>query len=431
MELHVDRDRLVERFLSYAKIETTSDEECKDTPSSACQWDLAKLLARELNELELDDVRLDDHCYVYAVLPENLPAGAPRAGKIPSVGLIAHMDVSPAVPGKDVKPILHERYDGKPIVLPGAPDLVLDPADEEGLAECEGLDIITSDGTTLLGADDKSGIAIIMGVLEFLKAHPEVEHGPIHVAFTPDEEIGRGVDKFDLDGFGAEVAYTLDGKGVGEIEDETFYADTMIVTFRGINVHPGYAKGKMVNSIKLAADLIADLPRDGLAPETTHEREGYVHPMAVTGNEEKTVIKFIIRDFTAEGIERFEKMIEDKARAVEAGFPGGKLEIEIQHSYKNMKVMIDQRAESTQFAEEAIRAAGLEVHKNPIRGGTDGARLSFMGLPTANLFAGGYNFHAKKEWLPIRYMEKSAEVCLRLLGIWAERGEKKGLLPPA
>jgi tripeptide aminopeptidase len=417
--------------MRYVKVHTTSNEENEHTPSSECQWDLARMLVAELQEIGIEDVRLDEHCYVYAVLPENLPANSPRSGKIPAVGLIAHMDVSPAVSGVDVKPILHERYDGKPIPLPGDPDLVLDPAVEEGLAEAQGLDIITSDGTTLLGADDKSGIAVIVAVLRYLRSHPEVHHGPVHVAFTPDEEVGRGVDEFDLASFGAEVAYTIDGKGCGEIEDETFFADSMDITIRGINVHPGYAKGKMINSVKLAAELIDSLPHDSRSPETTDGREGYLHPMAIQGNEESTSIKFIMRDFTAEGLVELERFLEDRARTVERAHPGCRIDIEIKHSYKNMKVMLDQRPEAAEFAEEAIRAAGIEVHRNPIRGGTDGARLSFMGLPTPNLFAGGFNFHGKKEWVPVQYMEKSAEVCLRLLQIWAERGEKKGLVPVA
>jgi tripeptide aminopeptidase len=348
---------------------------------------------------------------------------------VPALGFIAHMDVSPAVSGQGVVPIIHEAYAGERIELPGDPTIVLTPEKEAPLAHCKGMDIITSDGTTLLGADDKAGVAVIMAMVKFLKDHPELEHGPIHIAFTPDEEIGRGVDKFDLETFTAEVAYTVDGEGLGQIEDETFYADSMDITFYGVNVHPGYAKGKMINSIKLASELIAALPRDSTSPETTDERQGYVHPMSFRGNEEKTAVKFIIRDFSADGLSELERMVEEKARAVERAHPGSKLDIVITHSYKNMKVMIDQRPEATDFAEQAIRDAGLKVHKNPIRGGTDGARLSFMGLPTPNLFAGGFNFHGKREWIPIPYMEKSAEVCLRLVQIWTAQGEKKGLLP--
>ncbi len=429
MEYRVDREGMLKRFLSYVKVWTTSDENCDKTPSTERQRDLAVILRDELQKMGLENVRLDDHCYVYATLPERLAAGSPRAGKVPSIGLIAHMDVSEAVPGKDVKPIIHESYQGQKLVLPGDPEVVLDPAVESPLGECKGLDIITSDGTTLLGADDKAGVAIIMSVIDTIRNNPDFEHGPIQIAFTPDEEIGRGVDKFDVEGFGAEVAYTLDGEGLGEVEDETFCADSLDVTYRGINVHPGYAKGKMVNAIKVAADLIASLPRDGLAPETTDGREGYVHPRLVEGNEETAVVKFLMRDFTMEKVAEHEKFITDKAHAAAAKWPGSKVEIEITHSYKNMKVMLDKRAEAVTFAADAVRAAGVEVLNKPIRGGTDGARLSFMGLPTPNIFTGGHNFHGKKEWIAVQHMEKAAEVCLRLVEIWAEKGEKKGMLP--
>jgi tripeptide aminopeptidase len=424
----IDRDGLLDRFLSYARIWTTSDEASETTPSSACQWDLARLLESELRDVGLDDVHLDDSGYVYGRLPERLPAGSSRTGQIPTVGLVAHMDVSPQVSGRNVKPIVHAQYDGGPIALPGAPDVVLTPEDDPPLGECVGLDVVTSDGTTLLGADDKAGIAVIMTALETLQRHPEIEHGPIAAAFTVDEEIGRGVDKFDLERFGAEVAYTIDGSGVGEIEDETFCADTMIVTVRGRNVHPGYAKGKLVNSMKVAADLLTRLPKDRLSPETTDGRDGYVHPHALEGNEERTVIRLLIRDFTVQGLEALEAMIRRQATAVERSYPGSTIAIEVKPSYRNMKVVLDRRPEATAFAVEAIRGAGLPVIRKPVRGGTDGARLSFMGLPTPNLFAGGHNFHSKREWVAVQHMERSVEVVLRLVGIWAERGERKGLL---
>jgi tripeptide aminopeptidase len=420
----IDRDHLLDRFLSYARIETTSDEESETTPSSPCQWDLARLLESELRELGLANVILDQHGYVYGRLPERLPAGAPRSGKIPTVGLVAHMDVSPQVSGQNVEPIVHRRYGGGPIALPGAPDVILTPEDDPPLGECVGLDIVTSDGTTLLGADDKAGIAVIMTALETLQRHPEIGHGPIAVAFTVDEEIGRGVDRFDLERFGAEVAYTIDGSGVGEIEDETFCADTMIVTVHGRNVHPGYAKGKLVNSMKVAAGLLAGLPKDRLSPETTDGREGYVHPHALEGNEERTVVRLLIRDFTVQGLEALEGMVREQATAVERAYPGSAIAIEVKPSYRNMKVVLDRRPEAAAFAEDAIRAAGLPVIRKPVRGGTDGARLSFMGLPTPNLFAGGHNFHSQREWVAVQHMEQSVEVVLRLLGIWAERGER-------
>jgi tripeptide aminopeptidase len=338
------------------------------------------------------------------------------------------MDVSPSVSGKDVEPIVHHAYHGGSLRLPNGPDVVLTPDEDPPLGDCVGLDIVTSDGSTLLGADDKAGIAIIMTVLDTLRQHPEIEHGPIAVAFTVDEEIGRGVDKFDLDGFGAEVAYTIDGSGLGEIEDETFCADSMAVTIRGRNVHPGYAKGKMVNAMKVASALIASLPRDGLSPETTEGREGYVHPHALQGNEEQTVITFILRDFTDAGLVEQRALIESCAHAAVASYPGSSVSFDVSSSYRNMKVVLDRRPEVSGFAEEAVRAAGLEMTKKPIRGGTDGARLSFMGLPTPNVFTGGHNYHSRREWIAVQHMEQSVDVVLRLLGIWAERGEKRGLL---
>jgi tripeptide aminopeptidase len=378
----IDGERLLARFLAYVRIETTSDEASDTTPSSVCQWDLARLLESELRDLGLADVHLDPRGYVYGRLPERLPDGSPRAGRIPTVGLVAHMDVSPQVSGKNVRPIVHRRYAGGPIALPGVPDVVLTPEADPPLGECVGLDIVTSDGTTLLGADDKAGIAVILTALETLQRHREIAHGPIAVAFTVDEEIGRGVDEFDLERFGAEVAYTIDGSGLGEIEDETFCADTMIVTVRGRNVHPGYAKGKLVNSMKVAADLLARLPKDRLSPETTDGREGYIHPHALEGNEERTVIRLLVRDFTVEGLEALEDLVREQATMAERAHPGSSVAIDVKPSYRNMKVVLDRRPEATSFAEEAIRAAGLPVIRKPVRGGTDGARLSFMGLPT-------------------------------------------------
>jgi len=328
----IDAADMRRRFLSYVQVETTSCEENESTPSSECQWDLARILKRELEELGLQQVRLDEHCYVYGVLPERLPAGHPRAGKIPVVGFLAHMDVSPAVSGKDVKPIVHQGYRGGPIRLPGDPSVVLSPETDPPLGECLGLDLVTSDGTTLLGADDKAGIAILMAMLKTLRDRPEIPHGPIHVAFTPDEEIGRGVAKFDLQGFGAEVAYTLDGESLGEVEDETFCADSMTVAFHGVNVHPGFAKNKMINSIKAAAAFVENLPKGALSPETTEKREGYVHPNSITGNEEKTVVKLIIRDFTEQGLVEHERLVEERARAAEKAWPGVRLETQVSHS---------------------------------------------------------------------------------------------------
>ena len=427
-ELRVDRDDILRRFLEYVRIETTSDEDSPHTPSTEGQWNLARLLAQELTALGVHEVRLDEHCYVYGMLPERLPDGHPRAGQIPAVGFIAHMDVSPAVSGKDVKPIVHKAYAGGPLALPGDPTVILKPEVDAPLGDCVGLDIVTSDGTTLLGADDKAGVAVIMGLLKALVEHPDIPHGPLYVAFTPDEEIGRGVDKFDTTVFGAEVAYTVDGEGMGEIEDETFCADTLIVTFCGVNVHPGYAKGKLINAIKMASAFVDDLPKGALSPETTEGREGYVHPTSFHGNEELARVKLLIRDFEAPGLAKKQALLTDKARMIQAAHPGSEVDIEVQTFYRNMKQIIDQRPEVTAFADEAVRAVGLDPCRNPIRGGTDGARLSFLGIPTPNIFTGGHNFHAKREWVPVDHMVLSAEICLHLVTIWAEKGEKSGRL---
>jgi len=429
VEYRIDRDDMLRRFLAYARIWTTSDEDCEATPSTERQWDLAKLLVEELTALGLEDARVYEHCYVYGSLPERFPAGSPRAGAAPAIGLIAHMDVSQAVSGENVQPIVHESYDGSAIELPGDPSVVLTPEADAPLGDCKGLDIVTADGTTLLGADDKAGIAIILSVLKALRDTPDLTHGPLQVAFTPDEEIGRGANKFDLEAFGAEVAYTIDGEGLGEVEDETFCADSMDFTFHGIIVHPAYAKNKMVNAVKLAADFIASLPKDATSPETTEGREPYVHPRYVEGAEEKTIVKFLIRDFTMEGLPKLEKLLDDKANAVVAAYPGSRVEFETKHWYANMKEILDQRPDAVRLANAAVVAAGLEVVSKPIRGGTDGTRLSFMGLPTPNLFTGGHNFHGKREWIAVQHMQKSAEVCLRLVELWGQRGERQGLLP--
>jgi tripeptide aminopeptidase len=427
--MQIDRDDMLGRFLSYVKVHTTSSEASDTYPSTECQWDLARILEAELNELGLEQVRLDEYCYVYGVLPENLPPE--RAGKAPAIGLIAHMDVSDAVPGENVQPIIHEAYAGGPIALPGDPDIVLTPERDGPLGDCVGLDIVTADGTTLLGADDKAGIAVIMAALKYLTEHPEVHHGPLHIAFTPDEEIGRGADKLDIEAYGAEVAYTFDGESAGEVEDETFCADSMDVHFTGISVHPGFAKNRMVNSLKVAADFVDSLPKDGLAPETTEDREGYVHPRLIQGGEEQSVVKFLLRDFVEEGLREREALLREKALAAVARWPGSKVRFEVSKSYRNMKAQLDLRPAALSFAVQAIEEAGLPVINKPIRGGTDGSRLSLAGLPTPNIFTGGHNFHGKREWIAVQHMEQSAEVCLRLVRLWGEKGEKKGLLPAA
>ncbi|MBN2492344.1 MAG: peptidase T [Planctomycetes bacterium] len=420
MEFTVDREALLARFLAYCRIDTQSDENSTTCPSTPKQKDLSRLLVEELQALGLEDAAMDEHGYVYATLPENFPPTHPRRGRAPTLGLIAHVDTSPAVSGQGVNPIVHRDYPGGAIPLPQDPSIRLTPETDAPLGQCIGHDIVTADGTTLLGADNKAGIAEILATLETLRGQPEILHGPIRVAFTPDEEIGRGADKFDVKRFGAVAAYTVDGGEVGVIEDETFCADTVIVTCKGINVHPGYAKDRMVNSIKMAAALLEHFPPDRLSPETTEKREGYIHPYTIQGDEEKTVVKILIRDFEAAGLADKEDRIRGFVAKVKARFPKGDVDFEVKESYRNMKAVLDRHPEVGALAERATAAAGLEVGKNPIRGGTDGARLSFMGLPTPNLFTGAHNFHSKREWVSLDNMVLTVRTLVHLVRLWGE-----------
>jgi len=415
-----DRKELLERFLRYVAIDTASDEESESCPSTEKQKDLARLLVRELEEVGCERVRMDDCAYVYGFLPERLPAGHPAAGKVPAVGLIAHMDTYPNTPGGGVKPRIIEEYDGGPITLPGAPDVVLDPAANPNLERCRGKTVITTDGTTLLGADDKAGIAEIMTALSWLRRHPEVPHGPLSIAFTPDEEIGRGADHFDVEGFGARYAYTLDGSDLGEIEDETFCADSVTVTIEGYDVHPGYAKDKLVNAIRVASAIVDNLPERYL-PETTEGREPYLHPYTISGDVSKVEMKVLARAFTVEELHRREDALRTVVAAVNERFPKAKITVDVQESYRNMAYKIAEDPRVLEYALEAVRRAGLEPQRHAIRGGTDGSRLSFMGILTPNVFAGGQNFHSIREWVCLEWMEKAVEVTLQLLQVWVER----------
>jgi tripeptide aminopeptidase len=422
MKFTVDREAMLERFVSYAKIDTQSDENSETCPSTEKQLTLSRQLVDELKALGLENAEMDEHGYVYATLPENFPEGDARRGKAPAFGLIAHVDTSPAVSGQNVKPIVHRNYPGGPIALPEDPSITLTPESDEPLGDCVGHDIITTDGTTLLGADNKAGAAEIMTTVSTLLDHPEILHGPIRIAFTVDEEIGRGADKFDVKKLDATAAYTVDGGEVGIVEDETFCADSVILTFKGINVHPGYAKDKMVNSLKMAAALIEMFPRDGLSPETTEKREGYIHPYVIEGDEEKTVVKVLIRDFEAPGLTEKEDRIRGYVDEVKKRFPKGEIEMEVKESYRNMKQVLDEHPGVVGLARKATEAAGLGFGKNQIRGGTDGARLSFMGVPTPNIFTGAHNFHSKREWVSLNNMVKTVETLVHLAVLWGEEG---------
>jgi tripeptide aminopeptidase len=405
---------VVERFVKYAKIHTTSKEGSETYPSTACQLDLARELVQELQALGLQDAAMDQHGYVTATLPANFPGGE----KVPAIAFIAHVDTYPEVPGENVKPTFHENYRGGDITLPSG--YVIKAADNPYLAKCVGETIITSDGTTLLGADDKAGIAEIMDALTRIVENPDFRHGPVKVAFTPDEEVGAGVKHFDVTKFGATVAYTLDGGPRGEIENETYCADTAIVTFVGRDIHPGYAKGKMVPSIKVAGEFLASLPRD-MAPETTEGRQGYVHPIAVEGNTSSTRVNLLVRDFDADQLKVKAELIRKHAAAACARWPGSEFKLEIKEYYRNMKYDLEKEPRAVAYASEGIRRAGIEPVLGSIRGGTDGAVLSARGLPTPNLFTGEQSFHSFGEWVCVKDMELAVSTILHTIAVWKEK----------
>ena len=375
---------------------------------------MMRVLVDELQALGASDAAVDGHGYVMATIP-----ATPGHEQAPVIGFVAHVDTSPEMPGADVHPIVHASFDGRDIVLPDDPTAVLRAADEPALGAAIGHDIVTASGTTLLGADDKAGVAEIMAAAEYLFANPQVPHGAIRIAFTPDEEIGRGADHFDVARFGAVCAYTLDGGGRGELEYESFSADAMTVTFHGFNTHPGYAKDRMVNAIKLAAEFITRLPADGLSPETTEGREGYVHPYVVDASVERTSVKVLIRDFASSGLRQKETLVERIAREVVVGMRA-RMEVTIDQQYRNMREVLDTHPEVVERAREAMRRAGVQPIERAIRGGTDGSRLSFMGLPTPNLFAGEHNFHSRLEWVSAQDMDKAVEVIVELCKVWTE-----------
>ena len=401
------------RFLRYVRVDTQSDPHSSSYPSTAKQLDLSRMLLAELRELGLEDAELDEHGYVFATVPPTVD------GDVPVVGLVAHVDTYPGVPGANVTPNV-VRFEGAPLALPGDPAQVLDPERDDDLASHVGHELVTSDGTTLLGADDKAGVAEIMAAAAYLARAPDVRHGPIRIAFTVDEEIGRGTDHFDLDRFGADLAYTLDGSTVGEIEDETFGALQATVTFHGVSVHTGTAKGKLVNAVKAAAEFLSRLPKDRLSHETTEDREGFVHPDEITGNNERCTVVLILRDHDEEKLAGHEALVRRLADHAAAAY-GATVEVAVARQYRNMKEYLRDRPEIVEAAEEAIRRAGLEPRRAIIRGGTDGARLSEKGLPTPNLFTGGHLYHSRREWVCVADMGSAAETIVQLVQVWAER----------
>jgi len=404
---------VLDRFLRYVQYDTQSDEHSDTYPSTSKQLALLELLADELRSIGLTDAVIDQYGYVTATVP-------PTSRKVvPAIGFIAHVDTSPELTGANVRPIVHRGYDGRDLVLPDDPTAVLRTADCPPLAERLGDDIVTASGATLLGADNKAGVAEIVTAAEHLMAHPEIPHGPIRIAFTPDEEIGRGTQHFDVEAFGATFAYTMDGSARGELESESFSADAMTLTFVGFNTHPGYAKDRLINAIKVASDFITRLPRE-MSPEGTDGYDGFVHPYVLQGGCERASVRLIVRDFKTAALKEKEELLERLALEATSRY-GARVEVLIEEQYRNMREVLDRHPHVVEYAREAIRRAGMAVRERPIRGGTDGSKLSFMGLPTPNIFAGEHNFHSRLEWVSVQDMEKAVEVIVNLAAIWNER----------
>jgi tripeptide aminopeptidase len=405
---------VTERFLRYVVIDTQSDPASPTCPSTEKQKNLGRVLAAELQAMDIADAHLDEHGYVYATIPAN------TTKKVPVICFCSHMDTSPDCTGRNVKPQIVRNYRGGDITLPADPTQVIRAAEHPALKDQVGNDIITTDGTTLLGADNKAGVAEIMDAAHFLVRNPQIKHGTIKILFTPDEEIGRGVDKVDLEKLGADFAYTIDGETAGAIEDETFSADGATIAIEGVSTHPGFAKGKMEHAIKIAAAIVDRLPKQGLSPETTEGRQGFLHPIGISGTLEQATLAFIVRDFTEVGLRDKEALLENIVRDVMKDFPRSTYKFEVTEQYHNMKAVIDRHPEIIDHAMEAIRRAGLKPVRNAIRGGTDGSRLSFMGLPCPNIFAGEHAFHSRLEWVSIQDMEKAVQTIVHLAMIWEE-----------
>lgn len=404
-----------ERFKRYVQIDTTADPNSTSFPSSMKQKDLAKTLVEELKEMGIKDAFMDEWGYVFATIPSTS-----TKQDIPTICFCSHMDTAPDCSGTNVKPIVHRKWDGSPIVLPDDNTQVITIEQHPYLKERIGDDIITASGLTLLGADDKAGVAIIMDLANYLITHPEVEHGNIRILFTPDEEVGRGVEQLDMKKLNADYGYTLDGGELGSIEDETFSADAVKVTIHGVSAHPGYAKGIMVNAMKVAGAFLDALPKDSWSPETTEGREGFVHPTSVSGVLEKTTVTFIVRDHVTAKLAEYEARLKAILEDVVARFPGVKTEFEVTEQYRNMKEVLDTVPFVTQYAIQAMEQAGVTPRPMIIRGGTDGSRLSFMGLPCPNIFTGEMGIHSKHEYVSVQDMQKGVKTLVELAQIWAK-----------
>lgn len=407
---------VAERLMRYVQIDTQSDPLSSSFPSTQKQKGLSQLLVQELKALQVVDAHTDEHGYVYATIPANTPQ------PVPVICFCAHIDTAPDCSGTNVKPLLHKWYSGNPIALPDDANIIIDPKEFPYLKQHIGKDIITASGLTLLGSDDKAGVAIIMNLVEYLFHHPSIPHGTIKILFTPDEEVGRGTNHLDLQKLGADYAYTLDGGELGTFEDETFSANAFTVHIDGVIAHPGYAKGKLVNALKVAAAILNQLPKDILAPEVTEKKQGFVHPVRVEGLAEKASIEFIIRDFETAQLGEHQACIKQIAHQVIQQYPGATISFTEEEQYRNMKEIIDQYPFISSFAEEAYNKCGLPFIKEPIRGGTDGSRLSFMGLPCANIFTGMQAIHSKREWVGVTDMERAVDVLVQLVQVWEEKG---------
>lgn len=407
---------VTERFLRYVQIDTQSDPHSETYPSTEKQKDLSRVLVQELQQMGVTEVELDDYGYVYATLP----ATTAKTG-VPVICFCSHVDTSPDCSGANVKPIVHTRYDGSDLVLPDDPAQIIRMSDHPDLKDQIGNDLITASGTTLLGADNKAGVAEIMDAVHYLISHPELEHGTIKILFTPDEEIGRGTAKVDLEKLGADFGYTIDGETLGSLEDETFSADAVHIRIQGVSQHPGFAKGRMESAIKIASELVARLPKDHLSPETTEDKEGFVHPTYLHGTVEEAEVELIIRDFAEAGLHEKEAFLKQLTEEVLAQYPNSAADFKVIEQYRNMKEVLDQYPQVAQYAVEAIERSGIAARQMSIRGGTDGSRLSFMGLPCPNIFAGEHAFHSRHEWVSRQDMEKAVEVIVNLAQIWAEK----------
>jgi tripeptide aminopeptidase len=406
----------VDRFLRYVQIDTQSDPQSKTNPSTEKQKDLSRLLVAELLAMGITDAELDEWGYVYATIPGNTDKP-----NVPTICFCSHVDTSPDVTGAGVKPIIHANYDGSDLVLPDDSTQIIRLVDHPDLAQQIGNDIITASGTTLLGADNKAGVAEIMDAANYLLTHPAIKHGQIRLLFTPDEEVGRGTEKVDMAKLDAQYGYTIDGESLGTLEDETFSADAVSIQIHGVSTHPGFAKGKLENALKIAADLLASLPNDHLSPETTEERQGFVHPTHMEGNQDRATVEFIVRDFTEVGLQEKETYLQNQLNEVLKQYPNSSATLTVQQQYRNMKQVLDDYPAVVENALEALRRAGLSARQRSIRGGTDGSRLSFMGLPCPNIFAGEHAFHSRQEWVSVQDMQHAVDVIVNVAQVWEER----------